>query len=127
MRITASSAFSGRQAASKVGVCYLVGKRDRGDLRKFIDAQRANRNSETSKEPLSKFSFLLIDIQQCTVVCFVQCFRQVIQNLPNIDRKSATQNVDLADDPPKPKRDHVSVHKTRDETCDHLHAIRFSR
>jgi hypothetical protein len=42
--------------------CHLV-ELDCEDLRKFIDAKRANRYSETSKEPLSKFSFLLIDIQ----------------------------------------------------------------
>jgi hypothetical protein len=63
----------------KSGGCYLV-ELDCEDLRKFIDAKRANRYSETSKEPLSKFSFLLIDIQQCTAICFVQCLRQVIQN-----------------------------------------------
>src|SRR6266852_425916 len=69
--------------------CHLVAL-DCEDLRKFMDAKRANGYSETLKEPLSKFSFLLIDIQQCTVICFVQCLRQVIQNLPNTDRKSAT-------------------------------------
>jgi hypothetical protein len=34
-------------------------------------------SEDSTNEPLSKFSFLLIDIQQCTVICFVQCHEQV--------------------------------------------------
>jgi hypothetical protein len=41
--------------------CYVV-ELDCEDLPKLIDAKRANRYSETSKEPLSKFSFLLINV-----------------------------------------------------------------
>ena len=85
----------------KGGGGHLV-ELDCKDLRKFVDAKRANRYSETSKEPLRKFSFLLIDIQQCTVICFVQCLRQVVQNLPNTDGKGATQPVNLANNPAEP-------------------------
>jgi hypothetical protein len=51
----------GTPGCVKGGGCYLV-KLDCEDLRKSIDTKRTNRYSETSKAPLSKFSFLLIDI-----------------------------------------------------------------
>ena len=85
------------------GRCFFV-ELDCKDLREFIDTKRANRYSETSKEPLCKFSSLLVNIQQCTAISFVQCLRQVIQNLPNTDGKCATQPVSLADHPAEPAR-----------------------
>ena len=42
----------------KSGGCYLI-ELDNEDLRKFIDAKKAKRYSETSKKLLSEFSFLL--------------------------------------------------------------------
>src|SRR5712691_615871 len=74
------------------------------NLRELFDTKRTNRHHETSEKSLSIFAFLFIDTQQSTAVSFVQRLRQVVQNLPNTRRKSATQPVDLADDPAEPTK-----------------------
>jgi hypothetical protein len=74
------------------------------NLCKFFDAKRANGHRETSEESLCIFSFLLVDSQQCTAICFIQCLWQVIQDPPNTCRKGATEPVNLADNPPKPTK-----------------------
>ena len=68
----------------------------------FFDAKGANRHSETLEESLCIFSFLLIDSQWGTAICIVQCLGQVIQHTLNTCRKSATEPVNLADNPSKP-------------------------
>src|SRR6266705_601602 len=74
------------------------------NLRELFDTKRANRHHDTSEKSLGIFSFLFINTQQGTAVCFIQRLRQVVQYLPNTRRKSATQRVNLADGPPKPTR-----------------------
>src|SRR6266849_1947449 len=72
------------------------------NLRELFDTKRANRHHETSEKSLGIFAFLPINTQQGTAVCFIQRLRQVIQDLQNTRRKSATQSVNLADHPSKP-------------------------
>ena len=48
------------------------------DLRKFVDAKRANRHCETLKQSLGVFSFPLVNTQQRAPICFVQRLRQVV-------------------------------------------------
>jgi hypothetical protein len=74
------------------------------NLRELFETKRANRHHETSEKSLGIFAFLFINTQQSTAVSFVQRLRQVVQDLPNTRRKSATQPVNLADGPPKPTR-----------------------
>jgi len=88
-----------------------------------IDAAR-HRKSRCANSRFSSSIFSSV------LICFVQCLRQVIQDLPNTDRKRATQPVNLADDlaePTKPCERFIAEPKTRDETCDDLHAIRLAR
>src|SRR6266576_266406 len=101
------------------------------NLRELFDTKRANGHHETSEKSLCILAFLFINAQQSPAVSFVQRLRQVVQDLPNTRRKSATQPVNLADDPAEPTRSCESIGKpkTRDgsKIYDHLHAIRFAR
>jgi hypothetical protein len=45
------------------------------NLCEFFNTKRANRHHKTLEESLCVFSFLPIDGQQCTAICFVQCHR----------------------------------------------------
>jgi hypothetical protein len=83
------------------------------NLREFFDTKRPNRHYETLEESLCIFSFLLIDTQKCAAVCFVQRLRQVVQNPPNTRRESATQPINLADNPAEPTRSCESIGKPR--------------
>jgi len=47
------------------------------DFGEFFDAKRANRHQEALEQALRKFSFLLIDSQQRSLVCFIQTVWQV--------------------------------------------------
>src|SRR6266849_3517466 len=87
----------------KCRVRFLV-ELNRKNLRELFDTKRANRHHETSEKSLGIFAFLFINTQQGTAVSFVQRLRQVIQDIPNTRGKSATQPVNLADDPAEPTR-----------------------
>jgi hypothetical protein len=50
--------------------CRLVEPKCK-NLGEFFDPERANRHHETTEQLLRKSSFLLVDAQQCTAICFI--------------------------------------------------------
>ena len=62
----------------------------------------ANGHQEALEQSLRVFSFLLIDAQQRLLVCFIQTLWQVFQGTPNTGRKTATEPVNLTDNPSEP-------------------------
>jgi hypothetical protein len=89
--------------------CFLI-EPNCENLRELFNTKRASRQHDTSKKSLCIFALLFINTQQSTAVRFVQRPRQVVQDLPNARRKSATQPVNLQTIQ-RNLRDHVSVRR----------------
>lgn len=82
---------------------------------------------ETLEETLGIFSFLLMDAKQRASIRFIQTLWQVIQNATNTGRKTATQSVNLEDDPSKPTS-YVGIYcEARDDVHDNSHAVCLAR
>jgi hypothetical protein len=77
---------------------------DCSDVRQLLNAKWVNARHETLEQTSCIFSFIFIDAQQYSRICFIQTLWQVGQGTENVSRKAATEDVNLADDPLEPMR-----------------------